>query len=357
MATLCITLTFVSYGTAYAATLGHAKAALSDPRPSQTGVTYTFTGGDATSPVTSLSVIRCVKVIIADSTSATSAPTGYSGASGSVDAANSTLINSNATGWTLAKSDGTSSSGQNNIYQYTNITGIAPLTTTGATFILTNLTNGSVENLSYYFRINTYGNTDCSTSPIDNASPHFVYTSSSLLSLTIDATLSFTINAVGSAQSCDGTTTTSASTSTTIPFGTVTSASNAVVCQDLIAATNTTNGYTIYARYTAAPANTLSQTIANASGSNASPAAFSSAGTAAYGYTTNDSSLGTGTANRFTNPSQGWAAMTTSNAEIAYEAAGITAMTYRIGPQAGISTTTNPGNYQTTIIYTCTPVY
>ena len=356
LSTLCVMLSFSSYGTAYAATLGHMTVALSDPRSNQTGVSYTFSGGDTTTPV-ALSVIKCVKIVIADNSSTTKAPIGFNGVSGSVDAANSTLINSSASGWSLAKSDGISSSAQNNIFQYTNSTGITPSTTIGATFILSNLTNGSAENVTYYFRINTYGNIDCITAPIDNAYPQFVYTSASLLSLTVDASLSFTVNAVGSAQSCDGTTTTIASTSTSIPFGAVTASSNSIVCQDLIAATNATNGYTIYIRYTGAPTNVLSQTIANSSGTNAAPAAFSGAGTEAYGYSTNDATLGTGTANRFTNPSQRWAALTTSNAEVAYESVGITNTTYRIAHQVGVSTTTRAGNYQTTVLYTCTPVY
>ena len=73
--------------------------------------------------------------------------------------------------------------------------------------------------------------------------------------------------------------------------------------------------------------------------------------------TTNDATLGTGSVNRFTNAGQKWAALTTANAEVAYEPTGVTTATYRIGHQVGISTTTRPGTYQTTIIYTCTPVY
>ena len=80
-------------------------------------------------------------------------------------------------------------------------------------------------------------------------------------------------------------------------------------------------------------------------------------GIEAYGYTTDDASLGTGTADRFTNPSQGWAAATTSNAEIGYEATGVATTHYTIGHQVGVATTTYPGTYTTTIIYTCTPVY
>lgn len=337
---------------ANAATLSAASVALSDPRPGTTNVNYTFTGSTVTS-----TLIKCVKVVVSTGTLVTNAPTGFSGAAATVTAASSTLVNSSASGWTLAKSDGTASAGQNNIFQYTNTTGITPSTTTGATFILGGVTNSSTPDTSYYYKINTYNNTDCTTTPVDNATVLFINTNGSTLSLTVDQTLSFTVNAVASAQSCDGTTTTAASTATTIPFGTVTAASNAIVCQDLTAATNATSGYTIYGRYTSKPTNPLAQTIGDHTGSNTTPTVFSAAGTEAYGYTTNDATLGTGTANRFTSPAQEWAAMTTTNAELAYEAAGVTNTTYRVGHQVGVSLTTKPGTYTTTIIYTCTPVY
>ena len=341
---------------AFATNLANSSVSLSDPRPSAASVTYTFKGGAAGGLVSS-TLIKCVKIVISNSATTTTAPTALSAASATVNAASSTLVNSSATGWTLAKSDGTASAGQNNILQYTNTTGVTPSTTTGATFVVDGITNSSLADTKFWYFVSTYGNTDCATSPVDNSTVQFINTNGSTLSLTVDSTLSFTVNAVASGQSCDGTTTTQASTATTIPFGTVTAASNGVVCQDLTAATNATNGYTIFTRYTAKPTNALGQTIGDHTGTNAAPTNFSAAGTEAYGYTTNDSTLGTGTANRFTNPSQNWAAETTSNLELAYEAAGVTSTTYRIGHQVGISLTTKPGTYTTTIIYTCTPVY
>jgi len=212
-----------------------------------------------------------------------------------------------------------------------------------------------VADTGYYYKIATFNNVDCATSPIDNAMVQFINTNGSTLSLTVDATLSFTVNAVASSSSCAGGTSNAGSTSTTIPFGTVTAATNGLVCQDLSAATNATNGYTIYIRDTGQPTNGLGQTIIDWTGTNAAPTTFSAAGTEAYGYSTNDATLGTGTAGRFV--ANKFAASTTSNSEVAYEAAGLNSTTYRVAHQAGISTTTLPGTYQTTVIYTCTPVY
>lgn len=335
---------------ASAATFSSASIALSDPRPGQTA-SYTFTGSSV-----SLTAINCIKVVWSNTSGGTTAPTGFDGTGGSVTAASSTLINSSATGWSLATSDGASSTGQDNVWQYTNASGVTPGGASGRTLLLAGITNSSITDTTYYFKINTYGNTNCSSSPIDDAVLQFINTNGSLVSLTIDPTLSFSVNAVGTSTSCNGTTTTQASTATTIGFGSVTTASNGVVCQDLIPATNSTSGYTISARYTGAPTSGI-DTIADHSGTNASPTIFSSAGTEAYGYSTNDTSLGTGTANRFTNGGQKWAAMTTANNEVAYEASGAASTTYRIGHQVGISVTTPGGIYQTTIIYTCTPIY
>jgi hypothetical protein len=217
------------------------------------------------------------------------------------------------------------------------------------------ITNSSVPDTSYFYKIGTFNNTDCVTTPIDNATVEFINTNGSTLSLSVDSSLSFSVNAVATSSSCAGGTSNSGSTATTIPFGTVTSATNGLVCQDLSAATNAANGYTIYVRYTGQLTNGIAQTLADWTGTNAAPTAFSAAGTEAYGYSTNAAVLGTGTPGRFVGNK--FAANTISNNEVGYEATGVTSTTFRIAHQAGISTLTHPGTYQTTVIYTCTPVY
>jgi hypothetical protein len=338
-------------GLANANTVSNASVALSDPQPGATS-SYSFTGGGGgASTQFQSAVVRCIRVTFSTSSSSVSTPSGFTAASATVTAGSSTLINSSSSGWSPTASA--------NTFSYTHSTGVTPSTTSGATFVLAGITNSNTANTGYFYRLSTYGNTDCSTTPLDTASTMFINTAGSQLSLTVDSSLTFTVNAVASSQSCNGTTTTAASTSTTIPFGTVTTASNGVVCQDLTASTNASNGYTISTRYTAAPTNGLGQTIDAWTGTNGSPTTFPSAGVdEAYGYTTDDASLsvtGDG-ADRFTNP-RGWAGMTTSNAELAYEAAGVTSTTYRVGHQVAIDSLTETGTYSTTVIYTCTPVF
>ena len=335
--------------------LTSVSVALSDPRPTATAasVTYQVTA----SGVTAATAIKCVQVIFSTTSAGTVAPTGFSGASASITATSSTLVNSSATGWTLAKSDGTASTGQNNILQYTNTSPITPTTLTGATFIMAGLTSSTVGDTAYFLQLNTFSGSDCATGPVNNSLIRYINTAGSQLSLSVDPTLTFTVNGVASGLACDGSTTNVATGSNSLAFGSVTTAANKLACQDLIASTNATSGYTIYMRYSGQLANGGGGLIANVSGSNTSPGSFPAAGTSAYGYSTNDSTLGTGTVNRFTSPSQGWAAPTTSNAEIAYEPSGVSSTTYRIAHQIGVSTVTPAGTYQTTIIYTCTPVY
>ena len=329
---------------AHAATLSQASLAVSDPRPSNLSTTYTFTGSSV-----SLANIQCIKEVFTDPSTGL-APAGMSttGAGVTFDTVNSNYMPTPGN-WTFAHAT-------NGTMTLTDAGGQIPASASARKVVINGITNSSVTT-ALQIQFNTYNNTDCSSSPVDSATALFILTNGSTLSLTVNDTLTFTVNAVAASTACDGTTTTAASTATTIPFGTVNSAANAVVCQDLTASTNATSGYTIYARYTAKPTNALAQTIADWTGTNAAPTPFSAAGTEAYGYTTSDAALGTGTANRFTNPVQNWAAMTTSNSEIAYEAAPVNQTTYHIGHQVGVSNLTKPGTYTTTIIYTCTPIY
>jgi hypothetical protein len=328
-------------GFANAAVLTNAKVALTDPRPSAV-TSYTFTG----STVTTSLAVHCIKVTFSSASASVVTPSGFTAAAATVNAG-STLINSSTTGW--ANTTPTA-----NTITYINATGVTPLSAT-STFILDNVTSSSTADTGYFYKLSTFSNGDCATGPIDNAAVQFINTNGSTLSLTVDNTLSFTVNAVASGGACAGVTSNATTTSTTIPFGTVTAATNGLACQNLTAATNATNGYTIYIRETGPLTNGIAQTFADWTGTNITPTTFTAPGTEAYGYSTNDITLGTGTTGRFSGNK--FAANTTTNAEIAYEAAGLTSTTYSVAHQAAVSLTTKPGSYQTTVIYTCTPVY
>ena len=115
-----------------------------------------------------------------------------------------------------------------------------------------------------------------------------------------------------------------------------------------------TNGgeFSVYSRSTGALG-----VIDDVAGSNPSPIAFPSAGTEAFGYTTSDSSLGTGTVDRFTNGGAKWAALTALNAEVSYGTGPVSVDTVFVAYQAGVGATTPAGTYSTILVYTAAPLY
>ncbi len=331
-----------------AATLTTASVTLSDSRPNTASISYDFQASNVTT-----SAIKCLKVefdMAADGSGGK--PTGmditsaaFSGSSDYVPTpASWSVSNNNTTG----------------ISQITFATGETPASAASRNAILTGITNGSVADNDYYLIFSTYNNTDCATTPVDSSTVGFLFTNGQAVSLAVDGSLSFTIAGVtgNGSLAVNGATITNglATTPTTIPFGTITSSTNKVAAQDLLVSTNSGGGYTVYTRYTAQPTSGAN-TINNHTGSNAAPTAFSAAGTEAFGYTTEDATL-SGTADRFTSAGGNkWAAFTTSNAELIFSSTAVSSQTTRVGFQTGIATTTEPGSYVTSVIYTAVPVY
>ena len=329
-----------------AATLTSASMTLSDPRPS-TASNYTFQASNVTT-----SSIRCISIEF---------DTAHDGTGGKPT--NLTTTGATFSGnyvptpasWTV---------NNNNTTGITNITlagGETPASASGRTVTLTGLTNGSVADDDYFAIFKTFNNTDCSTTPVDSVVVNFIFTNGQAVSMSVESTLAFTVagvagtgsNTVNSANITNGLTTTSA----TIPFGTISSSANKVAAQDLTVSTNAGAGYTVYTRYTGVPTSGAYTISDLGTAPNSAPVAFTAAGTEGFGYTTEDATL-SGTANRFTTSGGNkWAAFTTSNAELVYSAAAVNNQTTRVGFQAGVANTTEPGSYVTSVIYTAVPIY
>ena len=330
-----------------AATLTTASVTLSDPRPNTATVSYDFQASNVTT-----SGIQCIRAEF------DTAADGSGGKPTGMDVTNAAFGGTSdyiptPASWSVSN---------NNTTGVISITGTSqtPASASGRNVVLTTITNGGTADDDYYLIFNTYNNTDCSSSPVDSVTVGFLFTNGQAVSMSVEGALAFTIAGVagnGSATVNAATITNGlTTTATTIPFGTVTASANKVAAQDLSVSTNSANGYTVYTRYTAAPTSGAN-TISDHSGSNASPATFSAAGTEAFGYTTEDSTL-SGTADRFTSSGGNkWAAFTTTNAELVFSAAAVNAQTTRVGFQTGISATTEPGSYVTSVIYTAVPVY
>lgn len=333
-------------GAAQAATLSTASIGLSDPRPSTASAVYTTTASNVTT-----SSIRCIRIEFDTAANGTGGkPAGL------------TLTGATFSG-NYVPTPGSWTVTNDNTNGFTTITlaaGEIPASAAARTAILSGITNGNTAGTSYYALFSTYNNVDCSTTPVDSVSMQFIYTDGQAVSVSVDGSLSFAVAGVtgNGSITVGGITITNglATTSTTIPFGTVTASTNKVAAQDLTVSTNAGLGYTVSTRYTGTPT-TGTYTISDlATHTNATPGAFSAAGTEAFGYTTEDATLGTGTTTRF-NTSNKWAAYTTSNAEVAYNGAPVASQVTRVGYQVGISGATEPGAYLSTVIYTATPVY
>ena len=323
-----------------AAALTGGSVLLSDSRPSNASTTYTITFSGVT-----LSAIKCINVAFKDAATGGSKPTGMT-ITGATLSGTSNYMPTPAS-WTATPNNTTGA------VPITFATGETPASATGRTVVLTGITNGSTPSVGYYLQFNTYNNVDCATTPVDSAVISYIFVDGQAVTASIDSALSFTVVAVASGQTVNGATTNVTTTSSTVPLGALSTGTNKIGAQDLVIGTNSAGGYTVTIKYTAALTNG-SHNMTDTTGTNAAPASFAAAGTEQFGYTTNDTTLGTGTAGRFT--SNTWAKFTTSPLEVAYNA-GPASETTRIGYQAGIGALTPPGSYSTTVVLVVTPTY
>lgn len=321
------------------AALSDSSLSLSDPRPSQTGVTYTF---DSSGFDTGTS-LQCITLQLNDAANmGGSVPSAIDTTGAALDASGTLVTETN---WTGAY-------GTNGLLQLTYGAGEVPAGS--GSLVFTGIDNGDTDGTTYYAQLNTYSNIDCSTGLTDSATVAYVYKAGEPVSLTIDPTLTFTCVGVASSSAVNGGTTTAASTASGIDFGNnVTSSTNGISAHDLQVTTNASGGYVVYIRHTGQLTNGSSDTIDNHSGTNLTPSAFPAAGTEAWGYTTEDATLsavGDG-ANRFTATGE-YAGFTTSNEEVVVNTAAAPGTeTTRVGHQVGVASTTEAGTYNTTIVY------
>ena len=178
------------------------------------------------------------------------------------------------------------------------------------------------------------------------------------VSATVAQSEELTVTLVNSGVAVNGATTNATTTGSTVPLGTLSTGANTIAAHTLTMTTNAGSGYTVNTKYDHklwSAAATSTKDIDDFSGSNASPAVFSGAGTEAFGYTTEDFSL-SGTPDRFSGGK--WAAFEATNREVAYHTGPVNATTTKIGYQAGISGITPAAtDYGCTVTYTMTSTF
>lgn len=198
------------------------------------------------------------------------------------------------------------------------------------------------------------------TSPSSYNTPQSLFYEqvTSTTSVTVEASFVFTVGS--HAGACNGVAQSGGATSsaTTVSLGHVSPAVNVIGAQDLSVATNSGGGFAVYLRSPGAPSDGLGHALADVSGTYASPVDFSAAGVEAFGFTTSEAVLPSGTANRFTSPSAKWAAMPVTNSVVSYSATTpSTTDTICVAYQAGQSTSTIAGSYSAIVIYIAVPSY
>ncbi len=170
----------------------------------------------------------------------------------------------------------------------------------------------------------------------------------------IDPSLTFTVAGratVCNSQSAAGFQT--GSTATAVSLGHLNASTIGGGAQDLTLATNAANGFVVYIRTSGTTPNAFrtvgGATIADVAGSHGTPSASLSAGTAGFGYTTNDVSIAFG-ANK-------WAALTSTDASVLTASAGTASKSTCTGFQATVAATTTAGSYTVPIVYTAVPSF
>lgn len=171
------------------------------------------------------------------------------------------------------------------------------------------------------------------------------------VSTVVDPSMTFTV--AGRSSVCNGQSATNfqtGATATAVGLGHISSSTVAGGAQDLSVGTNAANGFTVYSRTSGTTPHSLrdgaGHSIADVSGTNASPGAAPVAGTAGFGYTTSDV-FGSNT----------WAKLTNSNDAVLVGSAGTASKSTCIGYEVAVASTTPAGAYSTTVVYSAVPTF
>lgn len=335
---------------AQAGTFTPAKVTISDSRAGHAATTYDFAfTTTVTSSIKQFDVVFCTTA-----SGACSTPTGIVTTAATRDSDN--LAGTGRTD--TFTSNGTLS---------TVITTPAAQSTQAVTISYSGITNPTTTDSTFFARITSYS--DTGSTVIDSSSVAFAIltTTSIAVSASVASTFTFSVAAVNTGSVNGASIDVTSTTANTIPFGTLAASTPKIAAHDLTVTTNSTNGYTVTVKAGADPPLVDGTNNIDAfSGTNASPTTWSTpAGSTAntntgfFGYTTNDATLGTGTAARFTSSGGNkWSGTTTSPLEVAYSATGVgSAEITRVGWQAEVNGLQPAGAYSGTVILVATPTY
>ena len=176
------------------------------------------------------------------------------------------------------------------------------------------------------------------------------------VSADVSSSLSFSIDAVASGLTVAGEITDVASTSTTVPFGTLTAGTHREAAHGLTVATNASNGFTVKAKQSA-DLTSGSDTIAAVTATNTTPAVWPTVSTGGrFGYHALDAVLGTGTTTRFA-VNDTFAQFSTTAYEVSFMSGPTASNTDQVLYKVEVANNQPAGSYSNTINYMATPVF
>lgn len=334
----------------HAAALEEASLRINNSQSGASGVTYTLS---FTTPATT-AIGRWVVQFCTTPSGACTTPTGMTTTGAAIDSDN------------IAGTGRSNTFGANGTLD-TDVTTEAAQADQNVVINYTGITNPSTTNTTFYARVTTYIADD--STPLDTATlaAATLESTSIALSASVDPNFTFSVAGVASSGSVNSETTTVTTTSTTVPFGTLTADTPSVGAHDLTVTTNAGSGYTITASHSATiagdpPLVSGNNNIDAFTGTNTTPTVWSGpAGSTAntntgfFGYTTEDTTLCTGTANRF--DGNEWAGSSILGQEVACSTTGVDTEITRIGYQTEVNSIQPAGSYTGTVILIATPTY
>lgn len=333
----------------FAGSFSNSKITISDSRAGQSGVTYVFAGS-----ASSATAIKEIHVQFCTNASGTCvAPTG--------------IVTTGATTSDTITGTGRSHNFATNGLLITTVTTPSTQSPLDLSYTINGVTNPTTENTTYFATISTYS--DTGTTLIDTRTVSFAVLTSSSIVVTADVNNIFTVSLapVTTGLVNGATITLSNTTASLIPFGTLSAGTSVVAAHDITVTTNASNGYTTTVHGASNPPLTAGGAdIDGFTGTNGSPTVWTSpAGstpninTGFFGYTTSDSTLLTGTADRFTSSGGNkWAGVTVTPSEVAYSPASVlSGETTRIGWQIEVNSLQPAGSYTGIVLIVTTPTY
>jgi hypothetical protein len=353
---------------AHAATLTSAKVNIGDSRA---GVTANHTFQFVTPTTTNIKTITFQYC-----TTASGSCTAPAGMVLSASPTLGTVAGIGGTTYTPTSSSGTCTGTGNSNCTLTLTVTTPAAQGAGSTVIvpfLTGITNPTTINSTYYVIVTTKDGSAVAIDGPTSVAFAILDTTSIAVSATVDPNFTFSIARATTGTTQSGTTpdviNVSSTTNNSIPFGNLNSTTASVSAHDVTVTTNASNGYQITASSSATPplvsgSNDI-DSFTDAGGTNAAPAVWSNpAGTTAntdtglFGYTTSDTTLCTGTVNRFTNGATSkYAGFTTTGGEVACSSVPVSSDTTRVSWKLGINAIQPSGAYTGTIILVATPTY